>query len=235
MSSHPQRLPLRIGPVEVDPPVLMAPMAGFTTFAFRHVLRTLGGCGLPTTEMFSARGLRHIEARGGSLPDRLWGVADEPRPLVVQIWDNDPATMASVGRRLATELGVSVVDLNFGCPVPDVALKAESGSYLLRSPERVGQIVSQVAAACAPTPVTAKIRLGVSRSAVNAAEVAQAVEEGGGAAVTIHGRTAADMYRGRADWDAIARVKDYLRRIPLIGNGDLTTAEAAVSALARYP
>jgi tRNA-dihydrouridine synthase B len=176
----------------------------------------------------------HIEARGGEVPERLWGVSDEPRPLAVQIWDNDPAALAAVGRRLVEEFHTSLVDINFGCPVRDVAEKAQSGSYLLQYPDRVGQIVARVAAACAPVPVTAKIRLGTTRDTINAIDVAQAVEAAGGAAVTVHGRTAADLFRGSADWQEIARIKPHLRRIPLVGNGDLKTPAAVVEAFARY-
>jgi len=220
--------------VRVEPPVLQAPMAGFTNYAYRQIVRDLGGAGLLATEMVSARGFLHIDARSHELPDRLWGVADEPRPLAVQIWDNDPEALAAVGARLAHEFRVSVVDINFGCPVPDVSQKARSGSYLLRDPERVGAIVGRVAAACHPTPVTAKIRLGLSRDTINAIDVAQAIEAAGAAAVTVHGRTAQDLFRGTADWEKIAAIKPHLRRIPLIGNGDLRTAEAVVEAFRRY-
>ena len=175
-----------------------------------------------------------IDSRYDCPPERLWGVSDEPRPLAAQIWDNDPSVMAEVGRRLAREYRVSVVDMNFGCPVRDVSEKAHSGSYLLRYPDRVGQIVAAVAKACAPTPVTAKIRLGACRDAINACDVAQAVEDAGGAALTVHGRTAADMFRGAADWEEISRIKPYLVRIPLIGNGDLGTPQAVVDAFRRY-
>jgi tRNA-dihydrouridine synthase B len=226
--------PLPIGPLLVDPPVLQAPMAGFTNYAYRQMVRRLGGVGLPATEMVSARGFLHVDARGGPLPDRLWGVADEPRPLAVQIWDNDPAVLAAVGRRLVDEFHASVVDLNFGCPERDVAEKAQSGSYLLGHPDRVGRIVAEVAAACQPVPVTAKIRLGLTRDAINAIDVAQAVEASGGAALTVHGRTAADFYRGSADWQQIARIKPHLRHMPLVGNGDLRTPQAVVEAFARY-
>jgi tRNA-dihydrouridine synthase B len=226
--------PLWIGPLLITPPVLQAPMAGFTNFAYRQIVRRLGGVGLPVTEMISARGFLGRDARGRPLPERLWGVADEPRPLAVQIWDNDPESLAAVGRRLVTEFRASVIDLNFGCPSRDVAEKAESGSYLLRDPEQVGRIVGRVAAACAPTPVTAKIRLGWTRDTINAVDVAQAVEASGGAAVTVHGRTVADGFRGRADWDEIARIKPRLQRIPLVGNGDLATPQAVVEAFARY-
>jgi tRNA-dihydrouridine synthase B len=225
---------LHIGPLLVDPPLLQAPMAGFTNYAYRQMVRRLGGVGLPATEMVSARGFLHIDARSGELPERLWGVADEPRPLAVQIWDNDPDQLAAVGCRLAREFRVSVVDINFGCPVRDVAEKAESGSYLLRDPNRVGEIVARVAAACRPVPVTAKIRLGCTRDSINAIDVAQAVEGAGGAAVTVHGRTAEDLFRGRADWNEIARIRPHLSRIPLIGNGDLNTPTAVTEALARY-
>ena len=198
--------PLRIGPLVIDPPLLQAPMAGFTNYAYRQMIRRFGGVGLPATEMVSARGFMHIDARDGRFPDRLWGVGDEPRPLAVQIWDNDPDTLAAVGRRLVDEFHVSVVDINFGCPVRDVSEKAQSGSYLLRFPDRVGEIVRRVAEACRPAPVTAKIRLGATRDTINAIDVAQAIESAGGAAVTVHGRTAADLFRGSADWEEIARI-----------------------------
>ena len=227
--------PLEIGPLVVDPPILQAPMAGFTNYAYRQVVRRHGGVGLPATEMFSARGFLEIDSRYDRPPERLWGVLDEPRPLATQIWDNNPDLMAEVGRRLAREFHVSVVDINFGCPVTEVTEKAHSGSYLLRYPDRVGQIVSAVAKACAPTPVTAKIRLGQAcRDTINACDVGQAVEDAGGAALTVHGRTAADMFRGSADWDEISKIKPSLYRIPLIGNGDITTPQAVVDAFRRY-
>src|SRR5262249_24979404 len=101
-------------------------------------------------------------------------------------------------------------------------------------PERMGRIIEQVVRACAPTPVTAKIRLGCSRDRINAIDVAQVVEGAGAAALTVHGRTAADMFSGTADWDRIAAIKPYLRRIPLIGNGDLDTPQKVVAAYHRY-
>jgi tRNA-dihydrouridine synthase B len=225
---------LAIGPVVVDPPVLQAPMAGFTNYAFRQIVRDFGGAGLQATEMISAKGFVSRHQRWQELPDRLWGVADEPRPLAVQIWDNDPALLAEVGAKLAHELKVSVVDINFGCPVKQVTERAHSGSYLLRDPRRVGAIVERVARACAPTPVTAKIRLGCTRDRINAIEVAQVVEQAGGAALTVHGRTAADFFKGSADWERIAAIKPHLKRIPLIGNGDLDSAEKVVAAFRRY-
>jgi tRNA-dihydrouridine synthase B len=226
--------PLRIGPLTIDPPILQAPMAGYTNYAFRQIVRELGGAGLLATEMVNAKGFVWLAEQAAEHPDRLWGVKEEPRPLAVQIWDNDPPTLAKVGARLAHEYRVSVVDINFGCPVRDVVQKAHSGSYLLREPERIGVIIEGVVAACAPTPVTAKIRLGCSRDRINAIDIAQVVEGAGAAALTVHGRTAADMFRGSADWDRISSIKPYLKRIPLIGNGDLDSAQKVVDAFRRY-
>ncbi len=124
-------------------------MAGFTNYAFRQIVRDFGGAGLQATEMVNARGFVWLDQHKAEHPDRLWGVRDEPRPLAVQIWDNQPEIMAEVGRRLVEEFRVSVVDINFGCPVKQVTEKAHSGSYLLRVPERMGEIIQQVVAACA--------------------------------------------------------------------------------------
>ncbi len=209
-------------------------MAGFTNAAFRQVVREFGGAGLLATEMVNARGFVWMDEHQAEHPDRLWGVAEEDRPLAVQIWDNDAETMAKVGRRLAEEYRVSVVDINFGCPVRQVTEKAHSGSYLLSQPQRMFQIISKLVTACCPTPVTAKIRLGCTRDNVNCNEIARVVEEAGAAALTVHGRTAQDMFRGQADWQRISEIKQHLRSIPLIGNGDLDTAEKVVDAFRRY-
>ncbi|RMF89245.1 MAG: tRNA dihydrouridine synthase DusB [Planctomycetota bacterium] len=225
---------VKIGHLTVSPPLFQAPMAGFTNFAFRQIVRSFGGCGLPITEMVSARGFLEIDRRGEGYPERLWGVRQEPRPLAVQIWDNDPGQMAEVARRLVDEFAVSTIDINFGCPAKQIAGNVSCGSYLLRFPERIEQIVRRIVETVRPVPVTAKIRLGVDRKNITACEVAQAVEEAGGSALAVHGRTAAQMYRGRADWEAISAVKPYLRRIPLIGNGDLSTPEQIVDALRTY-
>jgi len=227
--------PVSIGSLLVDPPVFSAPMAGFTNYAYREMLRFFGGAGLIASEMVSARSFVELEKRGEEHPDRLWGIREEARPLAVQIWDNDPGTLAELGGRLAHDYRVSLVDLNFGCPAKQIAGRSASGSFLLKTPEKVAEIVRRVAIACQPTPVSAKIRLGWTRDSVNAAEIAAAVEEAGAAALFVHGRTAQDMYSGTADWDAIARIKPFLRHIPLIGNGDIKTADDAASRFRDYP
>ena len=231
----PQVLPIQIGDVKVDPPILQAPMAGFTNYAFRQIVREYGGAGLQATEMVNARGFVWLDEHQAEHPDRLWGVRDEQRPLAVQIWDNQPETMAKVGRRLIEEYHVSIVDINFGCPVRQVTEKAKSGSYLLKHPDLMGRIIEQVVAACAPVPVTAKIRLGCTRDNINAIDVAQVVEGSGAQALTVHGRTAQDMFRGNADWDQIGRLKPFMKKIPLIGNGDLDSAQKVVDVFERYP
>lgn len=223
--------PLMIGPVVVDPPVLQAPMAGYTNYAFRQVVREFGGAGLLATEMIAARSAMWLETNRGEHPDRLWGVQDEPRPLAVQMWDNDPDNLAKVGRRLAKDFKVSVVDLNFGCPVRQVTVKAQSGSWLLRDPDRVGAIVSRVVDTCDGVPVTAKIRLGCADTCRTAIEVAQRIEEAGAACLTVHGRVASQFFSGHADWDAITAVKRSVSRMPIVGNGDIDSAETAVARL----
>ncbi len=226
--------PFYIGDVLVDPPILQAPMAGFTNYAFRQIVRDYGGVGLQATEMVNARGFVWLDEHDCEHPDRLWGVKEEARPLAVQIWDNDPDTMAKVGKRLREEYGVSVVDINFGCPVKQVTQKAHSGSYLLRFPERMRAIISRLVEVCHPTPVTAKIRLGCTCSTMNAIEVAQVVEEAGASALTVHGRVAEQYFKGHADWQRISDIKPYLKRIPLIGNGDLDSADKVLFAFQNY-
>jgi len=226
--------PLWIGNLRIDPPIFQAPMAGYTNFAFRQIVREYGGAGLQATEMVNARGFVWLDEHDCEHPDRLWGVKEEARPLAVQIWDNDPEIMAKVGIRLAQEYGVSVVDINFGCPVKQVTEKAHSGSYLLRDPERMYAIISRLVEVCSPTPVTAKIRLGCTRKTMNHIQIAQTVERAGASALTVHGRTAEDFFKGSADWDRIAEIKEHLEKIPLIGNGDLQTPEQVVYAFKHY-
>ena len=226
--------PLWIGNLRIDPPIFQAPMAGYTNFAFRQIVREYGGAGLQATEMVNARGFVWLDEHDCEHPDRLWGVKEEARPLAVQIWDNDPEIMAKVGIRLAQEYGVSVVDINFGCPVKQVTEKAHSGSYLLRDPERMYAIISRLVEVCYPTPVTAKIRLGCTRKTMNHIQIAQMVERAGASALTVHGRTAEDFFKGSADWNRISEIKVHLEKMPLIGNGDLQTPEQVVYAFKHY-
>ena len=216
-----------------------APMAGFTNYAHRELLRQFGNVDLIFTEMVSARSFAEMEKRSLEPPSRLWGIRDEPQPLAVQIWDNDPDTLANLAQKLACDYNVRHIDLNFGCPAKQIAGRNESGAYLLQFPDRIGDIIRKVAKAAiapwGPVPVTAKIRLGKTRDTINAIDVAQAVESAGASGITIHGRTAADFYRGLADWEEIARVKPKLQSIPLIGNGDIKTVDDALFRIRNYP
>lgn len=210
-------------------------MAGLSDLPWRRLLRSLGGVGLIATEMVSARAFIYCDAAGNDLPARLNGVESEDRPLAVQIWDNTPETLRETAKNLIERYHVTVVDMNFGCPAPKIVKNSASGSWLLRDPQKVGELIRQVVQICAPVPVTAKIRLGLTFDTINAVEVAQAAEEAGAAALTVHGRTTSQLYRGYANWDEIAKVKTVLKKIPLIGNGDITSLEIALDRLENYP
>ncbi len=227
--------PVRLGGLTISPPLFQAPMAGYTNYALRQTLRKLGGVGLLCTEMVSARGFLEIDARKQSYPERLWGVRDEPRPLAVQIWDNEPGKLGEVAARIVDEFRPSSVDINFGCPAEEITHRVSCGAFLLQFPEKVGELTAAVVRRAAPVPVTAKIRLGWTDNTINAPETAAVLEQAGAAAVFVHARTAQQKYRGTADWDRMAAIKARLRRIPLIGNGDIRTWEEAVAALGRFP
>ena len=221
--------PLRIGPIKVEMPVVLAPMAGVTNSPFRRLCRQFGA-GLYVSEMISARALVEQNAKTHRLAD----FAADEKPRSLQLAVVDPAIAHKAVSALVEGDRVDHIDINFGCPVKRVTDKAKSGSYLLRTPDKMGEIISCVVKACAPTPVTAKIRLGCTRDKINAIDIAQVVEASGAAALTVHGRTAQDMFRGSADWDLISEIKPYLKKIPLIGNGDLDSPEKVVEAFRRY-
>ena len=195
-------------------PFGLAPMAGLTDTAFRRLVKRQGGCGLVVTEMVSAEGLvRHL--------DRTLEYAeftDEERPVAVQVFGGDPARMAHAAR-IVEELGADAIDVNMGCPVPKVA-KGNAGCRLMREPALAAAIVNAMCGAVR-IPVTAKIRAGWNDREVNAPEVARALAAAGAAALTVHGRTAAQSYSGNSDWDLIARVAGVVS-IPVFGNGDCT-------------
>ncbi len=246
---------LQVGNLTLPTPVLQAPLAGFTNDAFRRVLAKFGGVGLYVTEMMHARGLLEMSARQKSLHARLNGIPRRenappffppssfpishspsliPAPLAVQIWDNDENRLAEVTEKLLSAYEIALVDLNFGCPEHDVTQKAHAGAWLLQSPEKIEKIVRHVVHAAGETPVTAKIRLGFRLTDYTAPEVVQAVEAAGAAAVTVHGRTAEQMYAGSVDWEKIADLKRLLRCIPLVGNGNITSPEEAGRVMWEY-
>lgn len=214
-----------IGSVRLSTPVLAAPIAGFTDRIFRSIVREFGGCGLIYTEMVSASGW----IDGKFPPDRLQGVEREPRPLGVQLWDREERPIEAAAGLLA-DLGVSVIDLNFGCPKKRIMGTHAAGASLLRDPATVGRLVAAAVRGARGIPVTAKLRLGPSLRARTAPEVARAAEEHGAAAITVHGRTADDGYGIPCNRELIAEVVKQVS-VPVIANGDVIDAESAVATL----
>jgi len=205
-----------ISRVIVDPPLILAPMAGHTDVAFRALVRHLGGCGLVVTEMVSSEGL----TRGGGHSRRLAEITDEERPVAIQIFGSDPGRMADAAA-MVESFGASLVDVNMGCPVPKVT-RTGAGAALMRDVGRAAQVVAAVVRATR-IPVTAKIRSGWDKDHINAPEVASALEDAGAAAITVHPRCRSERHRGRSAWEVIADVKRVVT-IPVIGNGDVSSA-----------
>ncbi|MFV1957965.1 MAG: tRNA dihydrouridine synthase DusB [Planctomycetota bacterium] len=220
----PRRLgrPLVLGKdLVVDPPLFLAPMAGFTNLAFRRIVKRLG-CGFTTTEMLMAAGVVRDHAKTLALA-RL---AEEERPAGVQIAGGEPALLAEAAARLVRR-GADLVDINMGCPVRKIVGRG-AGAAMLRDPGLAARAVEAVVGRV-PVPVTVKIRAGWD-DATQAVRVARAVEEAGATAVTVHGRTREQQYRGRSDLLAIRAVKESVS-IPVIGNGDIVRAEDTLAMI----
>ncbi len=216
--------PLQLGPIVVDTPVVLAPMAGITNTAFRRLCREHGG-GLYVNEMVTARAL--VERR----PESLRIIKHEPDevPRSVQLYSVDPVTTGHAVRMLVEEDHADHIDLNFGCPVPKVTRKG-GGSALPWKIRLFESIVSTAVreASRANIPVTVKMRKGIDEDHLTFIEAGRAARDAGAAAVALHGRTARQHYSGTADWEAIARLRDSLTDIPVLGNGDIWSAEDAV-------
>jgi len=203
---------MRIGDLQIDPAVVLAPMAGVTDSPYRSVARALG-CPAVVTEMVSSEGL--VRSGRGSLALLSFG-ADE-QPVLAQIFGHRPEAMAEAARTCAAS-GFAGIDINMGCPVRKV-VRSGAGAALLREPQKAARLLAAVRRVT-PVPVTAKIRSGWTPEEINAVEVAQRLADAGADALVVHARTRSQFYQGRADWSLIAEVAANVA-IPVIGNGDL--------------
>ena len=217
--------PLRIGPLTVQTPVVLAPMAGVTNRAFRLLCRE-HGAGLYVAEMVTSRAL--VERTPESL--RIIHHDETETPRSVQVYGVDPATVGAAVRMIVEEDRADQVDLNFGCPVPKVTRKG-GGAVLPWKRDLFAAIVRAAVDAAAPrnVPVTVKMRKGIDEDHLTYLEAGLIAQDAGVAAVALHARTAADYYSGTADWSAIARLKETVTDIPVLGNGDIWSAEDAVA------
>ncbi len=214
---------MRIGTVSLASPFVVAPMAGMTDTAFRRLVKRQGGCGLVVTEMVSSEGL----VRGIDRTLEYAEYTEEERPVSIQIFGGDPSKMADAAQ-VVEGMGADIVDINMGCPVPKIS-KHNAGCSLMRDPAHAAGVVAAMVRAV-KIPVTVKMRAGWNDASRNAADLARRVEDAGAAAVTIHGRTAEQSYKGFADWSLVADVAGHLS-IPVFGSGDCVEPEDVIGKL----
>ena len=207
---------MRIGNIELDVPVALAPMAGISDLPYRVICRKFG-CGLTVSEMVSAKGLLYKNEKTFAMLQ----IDEAERPTAIQLFGSVPEELAEAAR-IVEARGADIIDFNMGCPVPKVVNNGE-GSALMKTPELAGRILEAMVKAVR-IPVTVKFRAGWDEEHRNAVEIARIAEDSGVAAVAVHGRTRDQFYMGKADWEIIRRVKEAVK-VPVFGNGDIFTVE----------